>query len=308
MDIGDDAAVLPGGKNRQTVISTDLLVENVHFHTATASFKDIGFKAAVANLSDMAAMGAQPHSILIALAVPTATKRPDLHNLYQGLALPCRPYQVRLIGGDTSRSPSLIFVGITILGDVEPDRYLTRHGAKVGDLVYVSGTLGDSAAGLHYLSHSSTTRKRSTTIRQLVNRHLRPTPRIALGRVLAKERLATAALDISDGLSGDLSHLCEQSGVGALLYTANIPLSSSLKSYAQQNQQPALEWALHGGEDYELLFTIPQQNERRLLNQIKRLKVPITCIGSIKPRRHGIKIELHEGKRHPLEIRSFSHF
>lgn len=308
MGIGDDAAILPAGKNRQIVVSTDLLVENVHFHRSTASFTDIGFKAAVANLSDMAAMGARPHSMLIALAAPKSTKLQDLQHLYRGIALPCRPHQVRLIGGDTSRSPSIIFLGITILGDSEPNVHLTRHGAEVGDLIYVSGTLGDSAAGFHYLRHSPRSLNRSTTTRHLVKRHLRPTPRIELGRVLAKEHLATAALDISDGLSGDLSHLCEQSGVGALLYTAKLPLSSSLQSYANQSRQHPLEWAMHGGEDYELLFTVHPQDETRLLKRIKRLGVPITCIGSIKSRRQGIKIEREDGKRHSLEIRSFSHF
>ncbi len=283
-------------------------MEDVHFRREYASFEDIGFKAAVANLSDMAAMGAQPHSLLATIAFHPTTSLNNLKALYRGMSIPCRKYGVRLIGGDTSRSPSLMFLGLTILGDVEPHGQLTRHGAKIGDLLYVSGTLGDSAGGLDYLERHKNSATHSKFIKYLVGRHLRPTPRIELGRLLIEKKLATAALDISDGLSGDLSHLCQQSQVGAHLYADQVPLSSHLQKYARQRHYEPLEWGLHGGEDYELLFSIPPQEENRLKRALNKLKLPVTCIGQVKPRRFGIRIEDAQGTRRPLTIHSHTHF
>ena len=182
--IGDDAAVLALPSPTQIVISTDLMIEHIHFNRTTSTFYDIGYKAAAVNLSDIAAMGATPTSILVAIALPPHLNHQDWKELYRGLAVPCKAQKVQLIGGDTSSSPSVLFIAITILGRIKPGQSLTRSGAKAGDIIYVSGTLGDSAAGLEYLNHQKHPVKVSTLpqpIKFLVRRHLQPTPRFCFG-------------------------------------------------------------------------------------------------------------------------------
>lgn len=309
--IGDDAAILSHPSATHLVISTDLLVEDIHFSRRTASLFDIGYKAAVANLSDLAAMGATPTYILVAVALPSHLTYHDWKELYRGLSVPCKAHGVQLVGGDTSASRSSLFLAITILGQVEPNRGLTRGGAKEGEIIYVSGSLGNSAAGLACLKHQASPVKISTLpqpLKYLVNRHLRPTPRITLGRLLSSRRLASATLDLSDGLSGDLIHLCQQSRVGALLQEASLPLSPHLISYASQRNVDPLLWALHGGEEYELLFTVPPKYQDRLNLAAKQLRIPVTAIGVITPRRSGIRIIHQDGTTQKLFPQSYVHF
>jgi len=309
--IGDDAAILSHPSSTHLVISTDLLVEDIHFSRDTASLYDIGYKAAVANLSDIAAMGATPIYILVAVALPSHLKYHDWKELYRGLSVPCKAQGVQLVGGDTSASRSSLFLAITILGEVAPNHGLTRSGAKEGDVIYVSGSLGNSAAGLACLRRQ-TLHGKTSTLRQpmkfLVSRHLRPTPRIALGRLLSSHRFASAALDLSDGLSGDLFHLCQQSRVGALIQEAGLPLSPHLIACASQMKVDPLHWALHGGEEYELLFTVPPQNQRRLELAVKKLRIPVTLIGVIRPHRSGLRIVHQDGTTQKLVPQSYVHF
>lgn len=309
--IGDDAAILSHPSQSNLVISTDLLIEDIHFSRSTASLYDIGYKAAVANLSDIAAMGATPTYILVAVALPSHVRYGDWKEMYRGLSVPCKAYGVQLVGGDTSASRSSLFLAITILGQVKPNHGLTRGGAKEGDIIYVSGSLGNSAAGLDCLTHQPSHGKVSTfrqPMKFLVSRHLRPTPRIALGRLLSSRRLASAALDLSDGLSGDLLHLCQQSRVGALIQEASLPMSSHLLGYASQMNVDPLTWALHGGEEYELLFTVPPKYQRRLELAVKQLRISVTAIGVITPRRSGLRIAHQDGTTQKLLPQSYVHF
>jgi thiamine-monophosphate kinase len=309
--IGDDAAILSHPSSAHLVISTDLLVEDIHFSRDTASLYDIGYKAAVANLSDIAAMGATPTYILVAVALPSHMTFHDWKELYRGLSVPCKAHGVQLAGGDTSGSRSSLFLAITILGQVKPNHGLTRGGAQEGDLIYVSGTLGNSTAGLAYLTRQASHGK-IKPLRQpmkfLVNRHLRPTPRIALGCLLSSHRFASAALDLSDGLSGDLRHLCRQSRVGALIQEASLPMTSHLIAYASQMNIDPLPWALHGGEEYELLFTVPPKYQRRLELAVKQLRIPVTTIGIITPHRSGLRIKKQDGTIQKLIPQSYAHF
>jgi thiamine-monophosphate kinase len=256
-------------------------------------------------------MGATPTYILVAIALPSHLKYHDWKELYRGLSVPCKAHGVQLIGGDTSASRSSLFLAITILGQVEPNRGLTRGGAKEGEIIYVSGSLGNSAAGLACLKGHALQVKTSTLrppMKFLVSRHLRPTPRIALGRLLSSRRFASAALDLSDGLSGDLLHLCRQSRVGALIQESSLPLSSHLIAYASQTNVDPLLWALHGGEEYELLFTVPPQYQRRLELAVKQLRIPVTAIGVITPRRSGLRIAHQDGTTQRLLPQSYVHF
>ena len=309
--IGDDAAVLPLSSEQHVVISTDLLVENVHFTRKTSTLYDIGYKAAIANLSDMAAMGALPKGIFVALALPPSFTNQDWQEFYRGLGDPCNAFKVKLLGGDTSSSLTSLFINITITGQVRPGHILTRQGAKAGDYLYVSGTLGDSTAGLTYLKHHTRPTKISTlskSIHYLVQRHLRPIARIALGRHLASKPFASAAIDLSDGLSGDLNHLCHQSQVGALIHSTQIPMSKHMQRYAKQIRATPLDWSLHGGEDYELLFTIPPKLHHIFEKSAKKRRIPVTPIGTIQPKQFGIRIEHSDKSQDILRPQSYEHF
>jgi thiamine-monophosphate kinase len=309
--IGDDAAILSHTPRTHLVISTDLLIEDIHFSRRTSSWYDLGYKAAVANLSDIAAMGATPTYILVALALPAHLNHHDWKELYRGLSVPCKTHDVQLVGGDTSASPTSLFLAITILGQIQPNHGLTRGGAHEGDIIYVSGSLGNSAAGLACLTRQpgpGNTSALRQPMKFLVKRHLRPTPRIELGRLLASHRFASAALDVSDGLSGDLGHLCQQSGVGALIEKARLPMSPHLIAYASQRNLDPFPWVVHGGEEYELLFTVPSKNQRRLEQAVKRLKTPVTPIGVITSRRSGLQIVHRDGTTHKLVPQSYVHF
>jgi len=308
---GDDAAVLPLSPQQHLVISTDLLIEDIHFTRKTSTLYDIGYKAAAANLSDIAAMGAIPTSIFVAIAFPPSLNKQDWLDFYRGLAVPCKRDKVQLLGGDTSSSPTSLFIAVTITGKVDPEHILTRKRARIGDLIYVSGTLGDSAAGLAYLKKYSRPPKPSILskpMNYLVQRHLHPTARIALGQLLASQPYASAAMDLSDGLSGDLNHLCRQSQVGALIDSTKIPISQQMHDYAKRIRASPLQWSLHGGEDYELLFTIHPKWQQELEKSVKKRRIPITQIGIIQPKRFGIRIEYRDAKQDVFSPKSYEHF
>ena len=309
--IGDDAAILKARKGQQLLISTDVCIEGVHFDLAYQTPKDVGWRAGVANLSDIAAMGGTPLYLLVSMGVPVRVPPQNVRALYRGLKDACGPCNVALIGGDTSSSPSQIFLSLTIVGSVRANRALTRNRAEVGDRLYVTGTVGDSNAGLRLLqTHSNHLRRfrPSAVERFLIRRHVRPTPRVHVGQLLVDRKLAHAAIDLSDGLSSDLGHVCEDSQVGAEIQGKALPLSSQLRAFARRNNLDPVEMALQGGEDYELLFTAPVQHHQKVLHVSRQTKVPISCIGEIKPKIFGQQLELPEGRKQKLANTSFHHF
>ena len=314
--IGDDAAIITSRAGQWTVLTTDLLTEGVHFDLRTATMADIGFRAAAANLSDIAAMGATPQYVLVALAIPSTGTSRNVHQLYRGMMAACRPHRVELIGGDTSASSSGWFLSLTLIGMVPPRKALFRSGARIGDLLYITGTIGDALAGLRLLNeppprtkHDPLSAVLSTRHRQfLIGRHLRPTARVAEGQWLSTHRFATSAIDISDGLSGDLRHICEESHVGAALDLRALPLSPACRAYAASRKLDPVDLALTGGEDYELLVTVPPQQRPRLERTALERGFSLTCIGKIHPLRFGIQALSPHGRPHPLANRSYEHF
>lgn len=309
--IGDDAAILRPSPKDLLLLTTDLLAEGVHFDLATATFEDVGYKAAVANLSDIAAMGGSPRYCLVSLAIPHGRTANDIGRLYRGLMHACRPYDVALIGGDTSASKQGLFINVTLVGSVAPGRALTRDGAKVGDWLYVTGTLGDSLAGLRLLDRNGRRHAKTlnaATRRELIARHLRPSPRLALGQALAKRNLATSAIDLSDGLSGDLAHICEQSRVGASVDLLRLPLSPACLDYAESTRADPFRLALAGGEDYELLFTAPPRHKAQVERLARRLGCRLSRIGTIHAPRLGLTLIEPNGSSHKLPIISYRHF
>jgi thiamine-monophosphate kinase len=298
--IGDDAAVVTSGAGRWSLLTTDLLAEGVHFDLQTATMADIGFRAAAANLSDIAAMGGTPLYLLVALAIPRTGTSSQVHQLYRGMMAACRPHQVRLIGGDTSASDGGWFIGVTLVGMVPPRKALFRSDARIGDLLYVTGTVGDALAGLMLLNEQASSGKRRPLTPALSHRHRQ----FLIGRHLHP----TAAIDISDGLSGDLRHICEESHVGVDLDLGALPLSPACRAYAASRQLNPVALALTGGEDYELLFTLSPRHRAQVERAAKLHRFRITGIGTIRPARNGIQAIGPDGTRRRLPNTSYEHF
>jgi thiamine-monophosphate kinase len=306
--IGDDAAVIKPRRGHVLLITTDLLVEHVHFDLAYMSYRQVGYRAVVANLSDMAAMGAIPRYALIAVALNRKTTARDVKNLYVGIQEACTMAGTALIGGDTSRSRDTLFLCLTILGEAKAAHVLERSGARKGDMLYVTGTLGDSRAGREILNvrrgaPSSVSRSQGF----LLKRHIRPTARLPESQMLAETGVASSAIDLSDGLAGDIRHICEESSLGAVVDLRRLPLSESLVSYAQTRRKNPLDYALLGGEDYELLFTVPVKNLPRVDALIHGGQLCATPIGWMTAQQKGLRLISASGKTEPLKARGYEH-
>ncbi|MBI3607418.1 MAG: thiamine-phosphate kinase [Nitrospirae bacterium] len=307
LGIGDDAAIVTLSPRRQLLVTTDLLVETVDFDRRVWSFATLGEKALAVNLSDVAAMGGRPSVFFVGLALPPQATVREVDALYRGLGRAARRYGVVLGGGDLSAAP-VWSIAITLLGEIERGAVLTRSGAKAGDWLCVTGTLGDSGCGLELLSAPRTARRVAVRERRfLIDRHQRPVPRLACGQLLAGRRLATAAIDLSDGLASDLRRVCEASGVGAEIDLRALPLSGALQSYAASVGRDPITYALTSGEDFELLFSVPPARLDRVLRLSTR-DLPITPIGRILPRRAGLRVIDPAGRRRPLQATGYDHF
>jgi len=309
--IGDDAAIVRLDAGSDLLLTTDLLAERIHFDPRTASWADIGFKAVAANASDIAAMGGRPRHLLIAVALSPTTPVRAVPALYRGIRDACRRWGITLVGGDTSASASCMFLSLALTGIVPRGRALRRSGARIGDDIYVTGTLGDARAGLELLSRSVRRNGRpllAGSRRFLIERHRRPAARVAEGARLSARRVATAAIDLSDGLSGDLRHVCEQSRVGAEIDAVRLPISQACRKYAAATGRSAIDLALAGGEDYELLFTAPVRHRQALIRLFGGRRPGISRIGTIRPRVFGLQLREASGRRAPLPNRSYEHF
>jgi len=304
LGIGDDAAALRPSRGTYSLLTTDTLIAGTHFSLAYSTFEQVGEKVVAVNLSDIAAMGGRPRAFLIALGVSQEMQLSDLSQLYRGIKKASRSANLTLIGGNTTRSDGPFFITLTLFGEVAKKQMLTRSGACVGDAIYVTGTVGDAAAGLDCLKQSRV-RKGST---HLIRRHQMPQARTAAGARIAEAKVASAMIDVSDGLSADLGHLIMQSGVGAALELSQLPLSPALKRYAKQTQQAALDFALYGGEDYELLFSVPKRKEKKLVQLRQEGFIQATRIGTIVPKKEGMCGRDINGRIHKITPRGYDHF
>lgn len=308
--IGDDAAVVRPLPGKDLLLSTDLLVEDVDFRKTATTASLLGHKALAVSLSDIAAMGARPRWCLISIGVPEEVwETRFVDEFYEGLLGLGQHYDVQLIGGDTSRTPDKIVIDSIVVGDCPNGSAITRATAKPGDQIFVSGSLGAAAAGLRLIERGAHLPAEGNDdlhlIDQLVLRHLRPEPRVGWGIVLGQERLATAMIDLSDGLSSDLNHLCETSGVGALLESSAIPVDRHVTEVCGRRALDPLQLALHGGEDFELLFTVNPNTASKLPRRVDG--VAVTRVGEIRNASEGIKIS--EGSHvWELEPKGWQHF
>jgi thiamine-monophosphate kinase len=303
MGIGDDAAWV-SNPTGSSLITADLLIEGVHFDFNWTSMFDLGYKTLAVNLSDIAAMGGIPAYLVLSLGIPVAFDSEKIAEFYRGIRALAAKSGVALIGGDTNVAQTFL-VSACVIGHA-PHRPVSRGGAKLGDDIYVTGTLGDAALALQFLRGNLPSGKKGL-VGKLLARHHRPTPRLMAGRFLAKERLASAMIDISDGLLQDLGHVCRASRIGAVLTADSLPLSRAYRAFGGSN---SLRCALTGGEDYELLFCARQRDRARIISSEvqQRAKVAITHIGTCVAANEEIAVLDACGKPLDLPIKGHDHF
>lgn len=303
--IGDDCAVWTPPPGHDIVMTTDALVERVHFHHEWCVYEDIGWKSAAVNLSDLAAMGAEPVALLYGLALPARTLVNAVLAIYDGVAL-CLDslnLDIRITGGNVAESPERMMISVTAVGIVPTGGAALRSGAKPGDDIWVTGTLGDSALGLFLLMNRFKKEDWPGWL-ALVDRHLTPTPRIDFGK--AARDIVSAMIDVSDGLSGDIGHLCIESGVGAFIDESLLPVSEEAKNVAERILRPVEQWALTGGEDYELLMTAHPDRANDLRRAAESTGTRLTRIGSTTTGE--MQIRRLDGAIEELECLSYRHF
>lgn len=290
--IGDDGAVVDHF-GKQTVISTDLLLEGVHFDLMYTPLKHLGYKAVIVNLSDIYAMNATPTQITVSLAISNRFSVEALDELYEGIYAACEKYNIDLVGGDTTSSPKGLLISVTAIGEVSPNQFVLRSTAKKGNLICVTGTLGGAFLGLTLLEREKKIFLENPNIQPdlenksyVVGRLLKPEARHDIVEFLAQQNiLPTSMIDVSDGLSSDLLHICKQSQVGCRIYEDKIPIHDETKQTAYNFNIDPTMCALNGGEDYELLFTIQQDDYEKI-----KLNVDVTVIGYITEMNEGKKI------------------
>jgi thiamine-monophosphate kinase len=323
--IGDDASVISQLAGRAAVVTTDLLAEGIDFYRDATPPRLLGHKALAVSLSDIAAMGARPLWSLVSIGLPDDVWNDKFKDeFFEGYLTLADEYGVTLAGGDVSRTVDQIVIDSILLGEVSSGAAVLRSTAQPGDQIYVTGALGGSAAGLKLIEMGARIRRQEGSeseppavaggpsknveedaIQTLLLRHLRPHPRVGWGIVLGEERLASSMIDISDGLSSDLAHLCRESNVGALIQSAEIPIDKDVIKLCGRRALDPLALALHGGEDFELLFTVSPGNAARMPKRVDG--VAISCIGEITNEPGKIRIA-EKNRVWDLEPQGFEHF
>jgi thiamine-monophosphate kinase len=308
--VGDDAAVIDS-LGKKTVVSTDLLVEGIHFDLVYTPLKHLGYKCVVVNLSDIYAMNAEPQQITVSLALSSRFTVEALDELYAGIKLACQHYKVDMVGGDTTSSLSGLVISVTAIGTADAEDLVYRNGAKEGNLICVTGDLGAAYLGLQilerekriYLEHPDL-QPELEDADYLIGRQLKPEARkdaIAYFKEMGIK--PTAMMDLSDGLSSDVMHICTQSGVGCQILEGEVPLAEETYNMALKFNLDPITCALNGGEDYELLFTIEAEDETKLTGD-----QTFSVIGQITKKEEGYILVTKSNNRHPLKAQGWNHF
>ena len=307
--IGDDAAILDYGDNLQ-VVTTDLLVEGIHFNLMYVPLKHLGYKSIMVNLSDVFAMNAQPLQVTVSLAISNKFSVEAIDELYKGMREACDKFNVDLVGGDTTSSLTGLVISITALGKVKKEKIARRSGAKINNLIVVTGDLGGAYMGLQLLERENEVFKVDNNMKPqlegydyILKRQLRPEARGDIIEFFKEENIIpTSMIDISDGLSSELLHICKESNVGCNLYEDKVPLDNQTKKFAEELNINPLETALNGGEDYELLFTINMNDYEKLKNN-----PDFTFIGNITEKEKGANlVTTLDGRSIPLTAQGWN--
>ena len=308
LSVGDDAAVVDHF-GKQTVITTDMLVEGIHFDLMYTPMKHLGYKSVIVNLSDIYAMNATPTQITLSIAFSNRFSLEALNEFYEGVYAACERYSVDLVGGDTTSSQKGMVISVTAIGEVTPDKYVKRSTAKKGDLLCVSGFLGGAFLGLTILEREK--RIYAETGAQpdledqayIVGRMLKPEARKDIIEFLSdSEIIPTSMIDVSDGLSSEALHICKQSNLGCIIYEDKIPVYEDAKQFAYKLELDPTACALSGGEDYELLFTIAQADYEKIL-----LNDQISIVGYMTAPEEGKHIITRGGNKHELVAQGWNH-
>jgi len=311
LGIGDDAAIVNYG-DKHTVISTDLLIEGIHFDLSYTPLKHLGYKAVIVNLSDIYAMNAQPSQITFSMALSNRFSVEALEEIYKGIELACKYYNVDLIGGDTTSSLSGLVISVTAIGEVEASKQVQRNTAREGDLICCSGDLGAAYFGLQLLEREKQIFLENPGVQPeleqnqyLVERILKPEARKdIIDRLAEADVRPTSMIDISDGLSSEIMHICTRSKVGCLIEEKEIPISDESFETGMNMGIDSTTAALNGGEDYELLFTIKESDKDKLTKHLS----DISIIGEIKNEDFGYKLHSKGDNIHKLEAQGWKHF
>lgn len=308
LGVGDDAAVIDHF-GKQTVITTDLLIEGIHFDLLYSPLKHLGYKCVVANVSDIYAMNAQPTQITLSIGISNRFSVESLDEFYEGVYAACDQYQVDLIGGDTSSSQKGFIISVTAVGEVAPGQFVKRSGAKKGDLLCCSGDLGAAYVGLLFLEREKKIYLEHPQLQPdlegesyVIGRLLKPEARKDIIEFFAEQNiLPTSMMDISDGLSSEILHLCEHSGLGCLLYEERIPIAEEMRKAAYKFEIDPTACALSGGEDYELVFTLDQQDHDKIV-----LNEQISVIGYMTEASEGPHILTKGGSKHVITAQGWN--
>ena len=304
--IGDDAAAFTIAPDQLSLITTDLLVERIHFLRAAISGFDLGYKSLAVNLSDIAAMGGTAREAFVSIAIPDDFHLDYLEAIYSGIKDLAAGFDVNVLGGDTTRSKKDLIINIVVQGVVSKEELLCRDAARPGDVIFSTGFLGDSKAGLYLILNEIAAD--SETLTALLMAHRVPQPHLRQGRFLAQQKGVHAAIDTSDGLSSDLAHIAEESRVGARLYAQKIPISPDLKDFCARFDFDPIDYALSGGEDYTLLCTIAAANADKISSAFeKEFQRPLFAIGEITAKKQ-IEVVYPDGKTKPLTPTCWDHF
>ena len=309
LGVGDDAAVIDHF-GKQTVITTDLLLEGVHFDLMYTPLKHLGYKSVIVNLSDIYAMNATPTQIIMSIGISNRFSVEAIDEFYEGVYAACNKYGVDLVGGDTTSSQKGFVISVTAIGEVAPDKFVKRSTAQKGDLLCVSGDLGAAYVGLLYLEREKKIYMESPGVQPdlegesyVIGRLLKPEARKDIVEFFSKEEIQpTAMMDISDGLSSEILHVCKQSNLGCVLYEEKIPIAEEMKKAAFKFEIDPTACALSGGEDYELLFTIPQSEYDKLV-----LNEQISVIGYMTEPEQGAHIITKGGGKHAITAQGWNH-
>lgn len=310
LGIDDDAAAFEPTKGMVTLLTTDTLVEGIHFDPAYATAYQIGWKAMAANLSDIAAMGGVPRTAVVSLCLPDDTEVEWVEELYVGMNELIGRFEGAIVGGDTSVARKDTVITITLTGEVEHKRMITRAGAQKGDIICVTGDLGSSVSGLKIIRKEKIGKEKTKERwSHVIEKHLLPHPRIHEARILVAETTVNAMIDISDGLASEIHHICELSKTGAKIYTEELPIHPQTMDVADECNGSAQQYVLYGGEDFELLFTLSPKNVGDIFDIIvNETGTKVSVIGAIAGAKEGIVLVNEQGDQQPLPFRGYNHF
>ena len=301
--IGDDCCVFKISGDLAVLLTTDMLVENVHFLLGTISPYELGRKSLAVNISDIAAMGGNPQEAVVSIAIPDNVDLEFLDGVYEGMKSMAKEFDINLLGGDTTYSPQYLVINIALVGKAPEDEILYRSGARADDVIFLTGAVGSAAAGLDIVLTGSSFNGQA----ELLKAHHDPSPHVKEGRIIASMGIVNSLIDVSDGVAADLGHICAESGLGAVIEEVSIPTTSSFQGYCKQRNQNSIQLSLHVGEDYVLLGTAPSEAADKLEEALKSEDCEFHPIGHMVSE-PGLKLKCRDGSTEAIGAGGWDHF